>query len=456
MAPLAAAHIVPPAESKILRAYAEKTPHSRILHERAKALLSNGVTHVGRYLEPHPVYIQRAAGSRKWDVDGNEYVDYFGGHGALILGHNHPAVVEAVTAQLPKGVHYGASHALEIEWAELIHELVPSAERVRFTNTGTEATLLALRVARAFTGKSKIIRFAGHFHGWHDHVCFPAGGAAGIIPGIVEETYIVEPNDIARVEELLSTRDEIAAVILEPTGATFGQIPTGTGVLHHLRAATARHGVLLIFDEVISGFRCAPGGAQQFYGVTPDLTTLAKIVAGGYPGAALAGRRDVLSVLDYRHENGSIQPPTVIHQGTYNAGPVSASAGIATLRQIRDQHVVERANRTASAIRQGLNAAIQRQGLRWCAYGLFSDFHIYCGAASPDDIYAGKVPWRLLKGSIRPELAHKIRTGMLLHGVDIVGWPGGVVSAVHTEEDVSRTVAAFEATLEMLRAEGEA
>ncbi len=455
MPSLAATDPVPPVESKIHRAYADKTPRSRALHERATALLSNGVTHVGRYLEPHPVYIERVAGSRKWDVDGNEYVDYFGGHGALILGHNHPAVVEAVMAQLPKGVHYGASHELEIEWAELIHELVPSAERVRFANTGTEATHLALRVARAFSGKNKIIRFAGHFHGWHDHVCFPAGGAPGIIPGIVEETLIVDPNDIARVEELLSSRDDIAALILEPTGATFGQIPTGGEELHRLRAATARHGVLLIFDEVISGFRCSPGGAQQFYGVLPDLTTLAKIVAGGYPGAALAGRADVLAVLDYRHVNGRIQPPPVLHQGTYNAGPVSAAAGIATLRQIRDTGVIERAIGTAAAIRERLNAVIGRRGLPWCAYGLFSDFHIYCGDASPADIYAGKVPWRLLKGSIRPELALKIRTGMLLHGVDIIGWPGGVVSAVHTEEDVHRTGDAFEATLEMLQAEGE-
>jgi len=441
--------------ASILRSYADKTPGSRALHARATALLNNGVTHVGRYLEPHPVYIERAAGSRKWDVDGNEYVDYFGGHGALILGHNHPAVMEAVTAQLPNGVHYGASHALEIEWAELIHELIPSAERVRFLNTGTEATHLALRVVRAFTGRNKIIRFAGHFHGWHDHVCFPPGGAAGIIPGIVEDTLIVDPNDTARVDELLSTHDDVAAVILEPTGATFGHVPAGGDVLRQLRDITARHGVPLIFDEVISGFRCSPGGAQQFYGVTPDLTTLAKIVAGGYPGAALAGRADILSVLDYRQENGRIEAPPVLHQGTYNAGPVSAAAGIATLRHIRDRDVVERANRTAAAIRDELNAAIERRGLGWCAYGLFSDFHIYCGNASPEDIYAGKVPWRELKGSIRPELVHKIRTGMLLHGVDIIGWPGGVVSAVHTEEDVGRTAAAFEATLAMLQEEGE-
>src|SRR5579863_7517225 len=182
-----ATQTVPLTESKILRAYSEKTPRSRALHERAKPLLPNGVTHVGRYLEPHPVFIERAAGSRKWDVDGNEYVDYLGGHGALIVGHNHPAVLDAVMAQAAKGSHYGASHELEVEWAELIRQMIPSAERVRFTNSGTEATLLALRLARAFSGKNKIIRFAGHFHGWHDHVSFPASGADGIPRGVVDE-----------------------------------------------------------------------------------------------------------------------------------------------------------------------------------------------------------------------------------------------------------------------------
>jgi glutamate-1-semialdehyde 2,1-aminomutase len=450
-----ATQTVPLTESKILRAYADKTPGSRALHERAKALLPNGVTHVGRYLEPHPVYIERAGGGRKWDVDGNEYVDYFGGHGALILGHNHPAVLEAVMAQAPKGAHYGAAHMLEVEWAEIIRQLIPSAERIRFTISGTEATHLALRIARAFTGKRKIIRFAGHFHGWHDHVCFPSGGAPGIIPGIVEDMLIVTPNDTDRVEELLSVRDDIAALILEPTGATFGQIPTGGDVLRRLRELTARHGVLLIFDEVISGFRCSPGGAQQFYGVTPDLTTLAKIIAGGYPGAALVGRGDIMSVLDYRHEGVNIQPPSVVHQGTYNAGPVSAAAGVATLKLVRDTDALEHANRIAAAIRDGINEAIRRRGASWCAYGLFSDFHLYHGKATPDEIFAGKIPWQQLKGGISPALVHKFRTGFLFHGVDIVGWPGGVVSAAHTPEDVRRTVHAFEATLEMLAAEGD-
>jgi glutamate-1-semialdehyde 2,1-aminomutase len=446
---------VPLQASRILRSYSEKTPRSRALHARAEAVLPNGVTHLGRYLEPHPIYVAHAAGSRKWDVDGNEYVDYFGGHGALLLGHNHPAVVEAVTAQAARGTHYGASHELEIEWAELIHQMVPSAERVRFTSSGTEATHLALRLARAFTGKNKVVRFAGHFHGWHDHVSFPPGGAAGIIPGIIEETLFADPNDIPCVEKLLTTRDDIAAVILEPTGATFGMIPTSGEVLRALREITARHSVLLIFDEVVSGFRCSAGGAQRFYGVTPDLTTLAKILAGGYPGAAVAGRTEVLELLNFRSEAGRILAPQVPHQGTFNAAPVSAAAGIATLKQVRDTDAVDRANRTAASIRDGMNEVLRRRGLGWRVYGLFSDFHIFPGNATVEDIYAGRVPWQKLKGGVPVELLHKIRAGFLLHGVDLVGWPGGLVSAVHTDADVRRTLDAFEATLDLLAAEGE-
>ena len=445
---------VPLTKSRILHAYTEKTPGSQTLHKRAKGLLPDGVTHVGRYLEPHPVYIERAAGSHKWDVDGNEYIDYLGGHGALILGHGHPAVLEAVTAQVWKGVHYGACHALEVEWAELVQQLIPSAERVRFTVTGTEATHLALRVARAFTGRSKIIRFAGHFHGWHDHVCFPPGGGPGIIAGIVEDTLVAVPNDLQQVEDWLASRDDIAAVLLEPTGATFGQIPTNAETLRRLRELTSLHSVLLIFDEVVSGFRCAPGGAQQFYGVIPDLTTLAKILAGGFPGAALAGRADVLGVLDYRVEDEALQLPLVVHHGTYNAGPVSAAAGIATLKEIQHSRALDRANRTAAAIRDGINEAMRQRGLPWCAYGRFSDFHLYRGDASPEDIYAGKIFWRALKGGIPLELVIKIRAGLLLHGVDVASWPGGFTSAAHTDEDAARTVAAFESTFDMLAAEG--
>ncbi|MGH9721279.1 MAG: aspartate aminotransferase family protein, partial [Bryobacteraceae bacterium] len=346
-------------KSKILRGYAEKTPGSAKLYLKARDLFPGAVTHVGRYLKPHPLFVARAAASRKWDVDGNEYVDYFGGHGALMLGHNHPVVLEAVEAQIKNGSHYGASHELEVEWAQLIHEMVPCAERIRFTSSGTEATMLAMRVARAFTRKNAVLRFHGHFHGWHDQ----AAASTELAPGIPKETaglvVLCPPNDIAAFKQTLESRSDIAAVILEPTGATFGQIPTPVEFLYELRELTRRHRILLIFDEVITGFRCSPGGVQWEHGITPDLVTLAKIVAGGYPGGVLAGRSDILEVLQHR-EGEPIAGPPVAHQGTFNANPVSAAAGVATLRLIRDGGFISKANQTAAAIRKGLNDVLKR------------------------------------------------------------------------------------------------
>ncbi len=444
-------------ESRILQAYAQKTPGSARLYERAGRLFPGGVTHVVRAMQPHPLFVERAAGSRKWDVDGNEYVDYFGGHGALMLGHNHPAVREAVIAQLSRGCHYGAAHELELEWAELIQQMVPCAERVRFTSSGTEATMLALRVARAYTGKPMLIRFAGHFHGWHDHVATGAEAPPGILPEIAARVLLCPPNDISRVREVCDGRDDIAAVILEPTGATFGQIPCPPQFLRDLREITARRGIVLIFDEVVTGFRCSTGGAQKYYGVTPDLTTLAKILAGGHPGAALVGRAQILEVMAPRRSGTRTELPAVVQQGTFNANPVSASAGITTLRLLCASDLIERANRTAAAIRDGWNAVLRRRGVNWCAYGEFSGFNLFLNpdkeAVSPQDIYAGKVPWTKLKGATPIELLQKIRAGFLLGGVDLIGWPGGPVSAVHDERDVDQTVTALDNLLTMLESE---
>ncbi len=431
-------------ESGIFARYQQRTPGSARLFEQARGLFPGGVTHIGRHMAPHPIYVSHAAGSRKWDVDGNEYTDYFGGHGALLLGHNHAAVMAAVQAQLGRGVHYGASHELEIEWAELIREMIPCAQKVRFTVTGTEATMLAIRLARAHTGKPKVVRFGGHFHGWHDHVAFPEGGAPGILPEVTEGMLICPPNDLGRLEETLRTREDIAAVILEPTGATFGQIPTVPGFLQGLRDLTARHGVLLIFDEVICGFRCSPGGAQGFYGVMPDLTTLAKLVAGGLPGAAVVGRREILDQIGHSADG---KPPKVPHQGTYNAVPLSAAAGIATLKIVRDSDIIARANQTAAELRRRMNGVLRERGSSWCVYGDFSVFHVYVNldgdAVTPEDIAQGRVAWTKLKGRAPARLLQEIRAGFLCGGVDTVGWPGGLVSGVHTAEDVDRTVAAF-------------
>ena len=215
--------------SKVEAAFRERTRKSAALYERARKVIPAGLTHDSRTLLPYPIYAARAAGSRKWDVDGNAYVDYFGGHGALILGHCHPDVIAAIEAQVKIGTHWGASHELEIMWAELVNRLIPSADRVRFTGSGTEASHLALRLARGFTGRSKIIRFVGHFHGWHDAVTagamshFDGGVPSGIPASLVAETILLPADDPERVAATLSERDDVAAVILEASGASWGR-----------------------------------------------------------------------------------------------------------------------------------------------------------------------------------------------------------------------------------------
>ena len=452
------------AVSKILEAYVKKTPKSAHAHRRALKTFPDGVTHVGRFIKPHPLYVDRAQGSRKWDIDGNEYVDYFGGHGSLILGHAHPAVVEAVVRQAARGTHYGAQHELELEWAELIKEMVPCAEKVRFVSSGTEATHMALRLARAFTGKSKLLRFGGHFHGWHDHVAFHAPAPEvnepeGIPQSVVDEVLVVPPNDIEAVKSVLSSRDDVAAVILEPTGLGFGHVPTNEEFLRQLRALTAEHGVILIFDEVVTGFRVSPGGAQAHYKIMPDLTSLAKVVAGGYPGAAVVGRADILDLLQFVQTEDGVTPPRIPHQGTFNGYPIAAAAGIETLKLLKSEDYIDRANKTAEAIRNGIDEILQKHSAPWFAYGDFSGVHVFTNPErkplSREDIYSGKVPWKVLTKGMRTEVGHKVRLAMICGGVDFNGWPGGVVSGVHNGQDVDVTLAAFEGAVEMLAEEGE-
>src|SRR5262249_33930579 len=238
------------------------------------------------------IYIERAQGAYKWDVDGHQLIDFWSGHGALLLGHSHAEVVAAVQQQMGRSTHPGACHELEIEWGQWVQRLVPSAEKVRFVSSGTEATMMALRLARMFTGRPRVLKFAGHFHGWHDFLVPAAdlpydGSVPGIAPEVMADTVIVPPNDPEAVERALVADAKIGCVILEPTGGHFGSVPIRGPFLKALREITARHGRLLIFDEVISGFRVHPGGAQGHYQVKPDLTTMAKILAGGLPGGCL-------------------------------------------------------------------------------------------------------------------------------------------------------------------------
>ncbi len=452
------------ADSPIVAAYRRRTPNSAKLAERAANVFPGGVTHDGRLLQPYPIYVERAAGSRKWDVDGHEYVDYMGGHGALLLGHNHPAVVAAVEPQLRRGTHYGSSHELEVRWGEMVRQLLPSAERVRFTSSGTEATMMALRLARAFTGAPKIMRFLGHFHGWHDHAAFGVGShfdgtpPPGVLDDVARQVVLAPPGDVAATRALLDRHGDIAAVIIEPTGASWGQVPVLKEFLVALRELTAARGVLLIFDEVISGFRCAPGGAQGVYGIRPDLTTLAKILAGGFPGGAVVGRKDILDALDPEAAAASGREK-VPHKGTFNANPISAAAGVATLAIVADADVCQRAIDYAARLREELARVLRDERVPWAVYGTFSGFHLFTNPKrlpiTAADIEAGRYDYRVLKTAVPSSLSTKLRLGMLLHGVEIFSWLGGPTSAVHGPDDLELTVDAFRQTLRLLRAEGE-
>lgn len=449
-------------ESAILRTYVARTPRSRALFERAKGLLPSGIVHDSRRTLPYGLYGDRGLGSHKWDVDGNEYVDYYGGHGSLLLGHQHPQVVEAMQKQLTKGLHLATSHELELDWAQLICEMLPSAERVRFTASGTEATQLAMRLARAATGRTQIVRFQTHFHGWHDQVSFGVNDhldgspAVGVLREVANNTALMRPNDVADLEQLLATRKNVAAVMLEPIGSSSGALPTPPEVLGALREMTRRHNVLLIFDEVVTGFRVAPSGAQGYYGVVPDLTTLAKIVAGGMPGGAVAGRKDILDWLDFE-ASAAAKRERINHQGTHNAHPVSAAAGIETLRIVRDKDVCERASVTAARLRKAMNEVLEEEGVPWAVYGEHSFFHIHSNpkgdAIRPTTFDASTLTIDALKGKNEAMLG-KLRLAMLNNGVDLKGWRGGIVSAAHTDADVEFTLDAWRKSLRAMKEEG--
>ncbi len=450
--------------SAIVADYRARTPGSGALFARADRLLPSGITHDGRYLDPWPLYASHGRGSRKWCVDGHEYVDYFGGHGAMLLGHSHPAVVEAVQRQAALGTHLGASHELEVRWAELVTRLIPCAEKVRFTASGTEASNMVIRLARAFTGKSKIVRFLGHFHGWHDGVV--AGGTSnfdgsvpsGIVPGVVDQSIVMPTDDVAPTLALLEDRDDIAAVMLEPSGASWGQVPLPAGFVAALREATARQGVLLILDEVITGFRWSRGGAQEAMGVKPDLCILAKIVAGGLPGGAVAGRRDIMDLIDFAAMRAA-KRDKIPHPGTYNANPLSAAAAVAALEIVAGTDASAKAIATGERLRDALRQVVIDEAVPWGVYGQASSFQIFpnplgvkIDPATFDPLALG---FKGLKGARDAALSGKIRMGLMNNGVDVMGSPGGFVSATHDNADLEHTARALRSTIRALKSERE-
>lgn len=367
--------------------------HSDTLFERAKKVLPGGVNspvRAYRSVGGTPPFLVRGKGSHVWDEDGNEYVDFVGSWGPLILGHSHAAVLEAVGQAMKNGLSFGAPTAIEVDVAELIVSMVPNIEMVRMVNSGTEAVMSALRVARGVTGRDKIIKFEGCYHGHSDAMLVKAGSGAltggapdskGVPSAVASDTLIAQYNDLDSVRELLQANPEqIAAIIVEPIAANMGVVPPEPGFLEGLRALCDAHGALLIFDEVITGFRLARGGAQEYFGVRADLVTFGKIIGGGMPVGAYAGRREIME---------QVAPTGPIYQaGTLSGNPVAMAAGLTQL-QILNAHpevypeIERKAQHMADAMRQAAAASsvalqVNQCGALLCPY--FTDQPVRCFA----------------------------------------------------------------------------
>ncbi len=434
----------------------EKFPASAELFEKAVGYFPSGITHQNRFAEPFPVYFNRAAGAVKYDLDGNETIDFVMGNGALLQGHAHPEIVEAVTAQVARGTHLGGNTPFEMEWADAIMRLVPSLEQVRLTNSGTESTYLAIRLARAFNGKPKILKFEEHFHGWHEYALPSQGNApAASVPPAIMDMVIVARPDIAEVEEILKNDPEVGVVILEPTGAHYSCFPIQPDpFLRQLRDLTAKYGVVLIFDETITGFRISKGGAQTRYDIQPDLSTFGKIVAGGMPGAAVGGRAEIMEMMSFRGNPEWDNRRRIGQGGTFNANPPTAMAGIVGLKMIAEQPINERADAMAARLRAGLNDAFQRAEVTGFAYGIASLVNPIMGLEPTGDYEAPVISYEDRRAAMTAKRTGLLTKAMLTHGVHVMGGQVFMVSSVHTEEQIDRTIEAFESSLRELRAEG--
>ena len=403
------------------------TADAEQLAARARHVLPGGATHVARSYAP-AIYVTRTQGSRKWLIDGRELIDYTMGHGALLLGHAHPAVVSAVQTQVTRGTHYGAASPLEVEWAELISSLVASVEEVRFTASGTEAAMLALRVCRAATGRDLVVKFHEHFHGWYDAVNVDVDGsghvgAPGVPASIAGDTRVVHPEARAELRAALQDR-RVAAVILEPSGAHYGRIPLDPAVVRDARHACDDTGTLLVVDEVVTGFRVAPGGMQSLIGVRPDLSIFGKVMAGGLPGGAVGGRRELMELL----------AGPIAHPGTFNANPLTAAAGIATLTLVADGTQQRAADGYARTLEEEWRAAIASSGVAGRVWRLSSIIHV-----ALDD----------------PALQERLAGALREEGVDLLH-TSAFCSTAHSLSDLEQSVAAFARALGRLAVTGRA
>ncbi len=366
--------------------YILTTPRSRALYEQACKVMPGGTTRTTTYFAPYPLYIERGQGCHVWDIDGMRRLDFICNYSALILGHAHPKVTAAIQAQVERGTAFAAANPAEVQLAQELCRRIPSLEMVRFTNSGTEATMFATRIARAFTGRRKIARFEGGYHGTHDFaevstrpVLERAGppdtpvavpDSIGTAASVVAETIVLPFNNAAGAERILTRhRDEVAAVIIEPIIGAGGVIPAEPEFLRGLRRLTEDLGILLIFDEVIS-LRVAPGGAQELYGVKPDLTTMGKIIGGGLPVAAFGGRAEIMELLDPR------RPESMPHGGTYNGHPLGMAAGLATLRELTPE-VYTDLSRKGDWVRSSLRELFEAHNVAAQVTGIGSLFNVH-------------------------------------------------------------------------------
>ncbi len=418
---------------------------SKELFERAQHVLAGGVSSEFRkFAHPHPLFFTRGAGARIEDVDGNEYLDFTLSQGPLILGHSPASVLEAVREASADGQIFAGQHLRELELAEKLVSLIPCAELLRMSLSGSECVHAALRLARAATGRPKFLRFEGHYHGWYDNVASGVAAAdeaalgsrenpnlipwtEGLPARVAEETLVLPWNDLALLEQTLSDRhEELAAVITEPVMCNSGCIPPKPGFLEGLRALCDQYGIVLIFDEVITGFRVGLGGAQARLGVTPDLAVFGKAMANGYPISALAGKRSLMDLLAQGR---------VIHAGTMNSGNPCVAAALATIAALEEPDVYPRIYRLGERLMQGLRQAAAAAGHEVLLQGLGPMFHL--GFTSREQVSEFRETFAFDK----PKYA-AFSVGMQERGVRLIGRGLWYISAVHRDEDIDACLAA--------------